>query len=149
MGFINQRQYLDLKHREELRQLRTIIADDFKDKSDRTLTISRERLETDGSRGFRHIFFLNGELVLHVYEINSDGVFTTRTWRAGDFLKSGEVEPTIRRGPSVTDYEFATVMENLHAPISFYVPESDYGREELVDEKFFGLTKPSWALNEF
>lgn len=143
MTFINQRQYLELKHRDELRRLRTVSAQDFKDKSDRTLTISRERLENDGSKGFRHVFFLNGELILHVYEITADGVFTTRTWRSGDF-RAGEAEPTIRRGPSVTDYEFATVMENLHMPILFYVPESDFGHEELIEDNFYGLTKPSW-----
>lgn len=150
MGFINQRQYLELKHREELRSNPLIGIQDFEDRTDRTLTISRERTMTQsGNVGFRHIFILNGELHLHVYEINSDGVLTSRSFRHGEYLEAREVEPTIRRGPSVTDYELASIMENLHMPISFYVPESSYGIEPLVEENFFGLTKPSWDPETF
>lgn len=144
MGFISQRQYLEFKHRDELRRTRVFDIHDFKDKSDRTLTISRERLPSDGTEAFRHIFIMDEKLHLHVYEVADSGEFTSLSWRAGDDIRAGEVEPTIRRGPSVTDYEFATIMENLHMPVLFYVPESDYGHMKELQKNFFGLTKPSW-----
>jgi hypothetical protein len=145
MGFISQRQYLELKHREELRHTRVFDIHDFKDKSDRTLTISRERLTSNDKEGFRHIFIRDEKLHLHVYEVDKRGEVTTLSWRADEGIRAGEVEPTIRRGPSVTDYEFSTVMENLHTPILFYVPESDYGHMKELQKNFFGLTKPSWV----
>lgn len=144
MTFINQRQYLDLKHRDELRHLRTVSVEDFKDKSDRTLTISRERLPSDGTESFRHIFFLNGLLHLHIYEVDESGQLNTISWRPDNILPTRDVEPLIRRGPGATDYEFATIMENLHIPILFYVPESSYGHMEPVDGEFLGHIKPSW-----
>jgi hypothetical protein len=148
MGFINQRQYLELAHRDELRRARVFDIHDFNDKSDRTLTISRERLASDGKEAFRHIFIMDEKLHLHVYEVAASGDVTSLSWRVDDFIRAGEVEPTIRRGPSVTDYEFATIMENLHAPILFYVPESDYGHMKELQKNFFGLTKPSWERGE-
>lgn len=144
MGFISQRQYLELKHRTDLRRTRVFDIHDFKDKSDRTLTISRDRNPSDGKEAFRHIFILNEKLHLHVYEVDKRGEVTSLSWRSGDEIRAGEVEPTILRGPSVTDYELATVMEELHMPLSFYVPESDYGHMKELRKNFFGLTKPSW-----
>lgn len=145
MGFISKRQYLEFKHREDLRGTRVFDIHDFKDKSDRTLTISRERLASKGSEAFRHIFIMDEKLHLHVYEVTASGEVKSLSWRADDYIRAGEVEPTIRRGPSVTDYEFATIMENLHMPILFYVPESDYGHMKELRKNFFGLTTPSWA----
>jgi hypothetical protein len=145
MGFISQRQYLELKHRDELRRTRVFDIHDFKDKSDRTLTISRERLTSDDKEGFRHIFILDEKLHLHVYEVDKRGEVTTLSWRAGDDIRAGEVEPTIRRGPSVTDYEFAAIMENLHMPVQLYVPEYEPGHMKELKKNFFGLTKPSWS----
>lgn len=151
MGFINQRQYLELKHRDELRKNPLIGIEDFQDRTDRTLTISREQTTTQaGKIGFRHIFILSGALCLHVYEVDENGEFTSLKMSADGYFPAREVEPTVRRGSAVTDYELAQVMENIHMPISFYVPESSYGQEGLVrDENFFGLTKASWESVEF
>lgn len=70
MGFITDRQYLDFQHREDVRRIHTVSAEDFKDKTDRTLTISKSGpFSSDNDESFRHIFLKNGELHLHIYKI--------------------------------------------------------------------------------
>lgn len=145
MGFISKRQYLDFKHRAAVRESRVFDIHDFKDKSDRTLTISRERLAPEGSEAFRHIFIMDEKLHLHVYEVAANGEVESRSWRVDDHIRTGEVEPLIRRSPSVTDHEFATIMENLHMPVQLYVPEYEPGHMKEVRPNFFGLTTPSWS----
>jgi hypothetical protein len=146
MGFINRRQYLELNYRSELRVRPVFGIEDFKDQSDRTLTFSEDHSVKKGIKAFRHIFILHGQLFLHVYEVDENGVITTRTFRTNDFISANEVDPGTRRKPSVTDYEFATIMEGLHKPILFYVPEYEGDNVQKVSENFFGLTTPSWEL---
>lgn len=120
---------------------RYISIQDFQDKSDRTLSITRKISESSTSSVpvVAHLFILDGKLHHHNYENSKTrGPKTTSFW-SGEAIYAPLLDGPVSKAPSATDFEFAEMMENLSLPLSFYDFDSPENQIEKVDGKFYGL----------
>lgn len=121
---------------------RYINIQDFEDKSDRTLSITRKISEssTRSVPVVHHFFVLDGKLHSHNYEDSKTrGPKTTSFW-SGEAVYAPLLDGPVRKAPSATDFEFAEMMENFGLPLSFYGFDSPENSLEKVDGIFYGLT---------
>lgn len=120
---------------------RYISIQDFQDKSDRTLSITRKISEssTRSVPVVHHFFILDGKLHSHNYEDSKTrGPKTTSFW-SGEAVYAPLLDGPVSKAPKATDFEFAEMMENLGLPLSFYDFGSPENQIEKVDGNFYGL----------
>jgi hypothetical protein len=120
---------------------RYISIQDFQDKSDRTLSLTR-KMSISSTRSVPtvgHFFILDGKLHHHNYEASKTrGPKTTSFW-SGEAIFAPLLDGPVTRAPIATDFEFAEMMENLGLPLSFYDFDSPENNLEKADGVFYGL----------
>jgi hypothetical protein len=138
MSFLNDRQYKELVHRQSLRKNPLICIEDFKDKSDRTLTVGYAGSSEEGWIT-HHSYIKNGLLHSYIYVSHEDGSYSNYSpVISGEYILAKDLSPAGPSYPSSTDYEFALIMENLHYPLEFYSKGSHGDNAVLITEVYYG-----------
>jgi hypothetical protein len=122
---------------------RYISIENFQDKSDRTLSITR-KISTSSTSSVpvvHHFFMLDGKFHSHNYEDSKTrGPKTTAFW-SGEAIYAPLLDGPVRKAPIATDFEFAELMESRGLPILFFDFDSPENNLEKVDGIFYGLTE--------
>jgi hypothetical protein len=140
----------DLLAKENAIKQGVLSVSDFKDTSDRTLTLGFSGSINDPSkRLYEHIYLEGGQLRRHAYSMDGPSVYT-KIQTAAEGMHILLLRPTLGTSPSATDLEFAKLMESFHHSLKFFKPGSKEDKvlsENRVDGKFFGWRQKYYFEN--
>lgn len=111
---------------------------DFKDKSNRTLTVGNMGYSARG-RKTRHVYILDEKICVHNYTV-IDGKVISSSHNRGVIELIEEVLPEHFSAPSATDLEFAELVLKMKRPLRFFRWGHHYDVSEPIDSIYFGYT---------
>lgn len=148
--YLNAEDLDELLKRQRAVETGVLHVTDFRDTSDRTLTLGMSgSMDDPADILFDHIYLEGGQLRRHAYRMEGPEVHT-KIQTAAEGIPVLLLRPNLGVAPLTTDREFAQLMAEFHNPLHFFELNSQQDKDlsrDHVEGNFLGRRQKYYFVN--